>query len=223
MTGSAGKDYYFGHAGDDIIKTLADDDVLVGGTGNDTLEGGTGNDTLDGGTGDDILYGGMGNDSLYGGTGNDIITGAGGNDVLRGGTGNDSITGGANDDTLTGDAGNDTFNVDLGIVRGLYRFDNGVTVGTVVMFGYVDYLDVPDEGRYEAIIGYSPTLSSSRISPYAFITKGVRSYLGFDSSIHYHTATFGNRYIFNIYEQEIRLIYLNLINIQNNHLQAISP
>ena len=92
---------------------------------------------------------------------------------------------------------NDTFNVDLDIVRGLYRFDNGVTVGTVVMFGYVDYLDVPDEGRYEAIIGYSPTLSSSRISPYAFITKGVRSYLGFDSSINYHTATFGNRYILN--------------------------
>ena len=92
---------------------------------------------------------------------------------------------------------NDTFNVDLGIVRGLYRFDNGVTVGTVVMFGYVDYLDVPDEGRYEAIIGYSPTLSSSRISPYAFITKGVRSYFGVDSSIHYHTATFGNRYILN--------------------------
>ena len=69
---------------------------------------------------------------------------------------------------------NDTFNVDLDIVRGLYRFDNGVTLGTVVMFSYVDYLDVPDEGRYEAIIGYSPTLSSSRISPYAFITKGVR-------------------------------------------------
>ena len=92
---------------------------------------------------------------------------------------------------------NDTFNVDLDIVRGLYRFDNGVTVGTVVMFGYVDYLDVPDEGRYEAIIGYSPTLSSSRISPYAFITKGVRSYFGVDSSIHYHTATFGNRYILN--------------------------
>mgnify|MGYP003321783573 CR=1 FL=1 len=71
---------------------------------------------------------------------------------------------------------NDTFNDDLDIVRGLYRFDNVVTVGTVVMFGYVDYLDVPDEDSYEAIVGYSPTLSSSRISPYAFITKGAVSY-----------------------------------------------
>ena len=47
---------------------------------------------------------------------------------------------------------NDTFNVDLDIVRGLYRFDSGISLGAVVMFGYVDYLDVPDEGRYEAII-----------------------------------------------------------------------
>ena len=82
-------------------------------------------------------------------------------------------------------------------MRGLYRFDNVVTVGTVVIFGYVDYLDGPDEDSYEAIIGYSPTLSSSRISPYASITRGLRSYLGADSSIQYHTPTFGNRYILN--------------------------
>ena len=47
---------------------------------------------------------------------------------------------------------NDVFNVDLDIVRGLYRFDPGISLSAVVMFGYVDYLDVPDEGRYEAII-----------------------------------------------------------------------
>ncbi len=90
---------------------------------------------------------------------------------------------------------NDIFNVDLDIIRGIYRFDNGITAGAVVMFGYVDYFDVPDEGRYEAVVGYSPSTSSSKISPYAFVTKGVRSYFGALSSIHYHTATFGSRYV----------------------------
>ena len=89
---------------------------------------------------------------------------------------------------------NDLFNVDLDVVRGLYRFDNGITAGAVVMFGYVDYRDVPDEGRYEAIIGYSPSIANSKFSPYGFITKGVRSYFGSLSSIHYHTATVGGRY-----------------------------
>ena len=92
---------------------------------------------------------------------------------------------------------NDVFNVDLDIVRGLYRFDSGISLGAVVMFGYVDYLDVPDEGRYEAIVGYSPGIPKSKFSPYAFITKGVRSYFGSLSSIHYHTATFGSRYALN--------------------------
>ena len=50
---------------------------------------------------------------------------------------------------------NDVFNVDLDIVRGLYRFDSGIRLGAVVMFGYVDYLDVPDEGRYEACLLYT--------------------------------------------------------------------
>ena len=65
---------------------------------------------------------------------------------------------------------NDLFNIDLDVVRGLYRFDNGITAGAVVMFGYVDYLDVPDEERYEAIIGYSPSTANSTFSPYGFIT-----------------------------------------------------
>ena len=71
---------------------------------------------------------------------------------------------------------NDVFNVDLDIVRGLCRFDSGISLGAVVMFGYVDYLDVPDEGRYEVIVGYSPGILKSKFSPYAFITKGVLSY-----------------------------------------------
>ena len=33
---------------------------------------------------------------------------------------------------------NDTFNVDLAVVRGLHIFDNGLTLGAVVMFDYVD-------------------------------------------------------------------------------------
>ena len=92
---------------------------------------------------------------------------------------------------------NDGFNVDLDIVRGLYRFDSGISLGAVVMFGYVDYLDVPDEGRYEAIVGYSPGIPKSKFPPSAFITKGGRSYFGSLSSIHYHKATFGSRYALN--------------------------
>ena len=57
---------------------------------------------------------------------------------------------------------NELFNVDLNVVLGLYRFDNGTTAGAVVMFGYIDYLDVPDEERYGAIIGYSPSTANSK-------------------------------------------------------------
>jgi len=65
---------------------------------------------------------------------------------------------------------NDTFNVDLSIIKGLYRFDNGITAGGVAMFGDVNFQKVANEKRYEAIIGYTTVLQNIRISPYAFIS-----------------------------------------------------
>ena len=67
---------------------------------------------------------------------------------------------------------NDVFNVDLDIVRGLYRFDSGISLGAVVMFGYVDYLDVPDEGRYEAIVGYPPGITKSNFPLTRLLQRG---------------------------------------------------
>ena len=92
---------------------------------------------------------------------------------------------------------NDTFDVDLKMIRGLYRFDNGITIGGVAMFGYVDFLDIPDEVRYEAIIGYTTVLPRLKLAPYVFLSKGLRSYFSSHESISYHTATLGTRYNFN--------------------------
>ena len=92
---------------------------------------------------------------------------------------------------------NDTFNVDLKIIRGLYRFDSGITIGGVAMFGYVDFLDIPDEVRYEAIIGYTTVSPRLKLAPYVFLSKGLRSYFSSQNDVNYHTATVGSRYNFN--------------------------
>jgi hypothetical protein len=89
---------------------------------------------------------------------------------------------------------NDTFNVNLSMIKGLYRFDNGITVGGVAMFGNVDFEKVEDEKRYEAIIGYTTVLENTRISPYAFISKGLRAYSSSKPGVNYHTMTIGSKY-----------------------------
>lgn len=89
---------------------------------------------------------------------------------------------------------NDTFNVDLSMIKGLYRFDNGLTVGGVALFGDVNFQKVADEKRYEAIIGYTTVLENTRISPYAFISKGLRDYSSSQSSVNYYTITLGSKY-----------------------------
>jgi hypothetical protein len=89
---------------------------------------------------------------------------------------------------------NDTFNVDLYMIKGLYRFDNGLTVGGVVQLGYVDFQKIADEKRYEAIIGYSTVLPNSKFSPYAFISKGLRSYSSSQANVDYYTMTIGSKY-----------------------------
>jgi len=90
---------------------------------------------------------------------------------------------------------NNLFNVDLGAIKGLYRFDNGVTIGGVAMFGDISFQDVPGEARYEAIIGYTTVPSGSNFAPYAFLSKGARAYYSSRSNVLYHTVTVGTRYI----------------------------
>ena len=89
---------------------------------------------------------------------------------------------------------NNLFNVDLGAIKGLYRFDNGVTIGGVAMFGDINFQDVPGEARYEVIIGYTAVPSGSNFAPYAFFSKGARAYYSSMSSVSYHTVTVGTRY-----------------------------
>ena len=66
---------------------------------------------------------------------------------------------------------NNRFNVDLGAIKSLYRFDSGVTIGGVAMFGDISFHDIPGEARYEAIVGYTPIVLSSNFSPYIFFPK----------------------------------------------------
>ena len=80
------------------------------------------------------------------------------------------------------------------MIKGLYRFDNGLTVGGVALFGDVNFQKVADEKRYEAIIGYTTVLQNTRISPYAFISKGLRDYSSSQSSVNYYTITLGSKY-----------------------------
>ena len=114
---------------------------------------------------------------------------------------------------------NDKFDVDLDMIKGLYRFDNGITVGGVAMFGYVDFLDIPDEVRYEAIIGYTTILPKIELAPYIFLSKGLRSYYSSRESVDYYTATVGTKYNFagNIYfDTSYRYRNTNDINWESN-------
>ena len=53
---------------------------------------------------------------------------------------------------------NNLFNVDLGAIKGLYRFDNGVTIGGVAMFGDISFQDnikmIADKNRVFFIFLY---------------------------------------------------------------------
>ena len=89
---------------------------------------------------------------------------------------------------------NNRFNVDLGAIKSLYRFDSGVTIGGVAMFGDISFHDIPGEARYEAIVGYTPIVLSSNFSPYIFFSKGAREYYSSKSSVSYHTATIRTKY-----------------------------
>ena len=89
---------------------------------------------------------------------------------------------------------NNRFNVDLGAIKALYRFDNGVTIGGVAMFGDISFLDIPGEARYEGIIGYTPMALSPNFSPYIFFSRGSREYYSSKSSVSYYTATVGSKY-----------------------------
>ena len=89
---------------------------------------------------------------------------------------------------------NNRFNVDLGAIKGLYRFNNGITIGAVAMFGDVSYQNVPGELRYEAIVGYTTASPSSKVLPYIFVSNGARAYYSSRPSVRYHTATIGVKY-----------------------------
>ena len=66
---------------------------------------------------------------------------------------------------------NNRFNVDLGAIKALYRFDNGVTIGGVAMFGDISFQDIPGEARYEGIIGYTPMALSPNFPPTYFFPE----------------------------------------------------
>ena len=111
---------------------------------------------------------------------------------------------------------NDTFTVDLSIIKGLYRFDNGITAGGVAMFGNVNFQKVADEKRYEAIIGYTTVLQNIRISPYAFISQGLRAYSSSNPSVNYHRNTNDISWESNTYSIGLGRIISNKLSIQAN-------
>ena len=81
--------------------------------------------------------------------------------------------------------------------RSLYRRDSGITLGAVAQFGAIHSADsdqVPDENRFEAIVGYMTTLPYSKISPYVFLSKGLRKFSDKKTNVDYHTVTFGGTY-----------------------------
>lgn len=87
----------------------------------------------------------------------------------------------------------DTLSVDLFQVQGMYRFNNGLTLGAMVMKGFPDVSGVANEERYEAILGYTTRIND--FSPYAFVSKGIRDYIDSPkSSVDYYTVKVGTKY-----------------------------
>jgi len=88
---------------------------------------------------------------------------------------------------------NANLSVDLFQVQGLYRFDNGLTLGGMIMKGVPDIDGVASENRYEAILGYTTRVND--FSPYAFVSKGIRDYIDSPkASVDYYTVKVGTKY-----------------------------
>ena len=109
--------------------------------------------------------------------------------------------------TLTGHAGtftlatgaakekiNDTLKVDLFQIGVVYRFDNGLLLGTSLQKGYPKMSGVADETRKEIMKGYATKFQN--FLPYATVSQGWRSRTG-RPNVDYYAVQIGTRYLFN--------------------------
>jgi opacity protein-like surface antigen len=86
------------------------------------------------------------------------------------------------------------FTVDLYQAIASYKFDNNVYVAGSVQNGYPDSTTIPDESRYEGIVGYATKIGN--FTPYAQIAYGDRAFNSSSvSSYNYYALTFGTKYI----------------------------
>ncbi|MEM8592072.1 MAG: calcium-binding protein [Pseudomonadota bacterium] len=133
LTGTAGRDIFYGGLGSDFLRGFDDQDIAAyrdsavgvsvnlfsntahfGTAAGDTFEsiegvfGSRHNDTLIGDDDANFLRGKLGNDRLEGGGGDDRLEGGTGNDELLGGHGSDRLNGGLGHDILNGGDGIDT-------------------------------------------------------------------------------------------------------------------
>ena len=79
-------------------------------------------------------------------------------------------------------------------IRSMYRLDSGVMFGSVAQFGVIDSAYaafVSDEQRFEVIAGYTTRLNNTRISPYVFLSQGLRKFSEQRPSANYHTVVIG--------------------------------
>lgn len=154
LSGSLGRDRFFGGEGDDI---------LIGHDGNDVLEGGMGSDVHDGGQGIDtvqfinareglLLDFGMGAftgeaagdtfvsiERFVASAHNDTLLGGDEGEILIGGAGDDTLDGGSGNDRLQGDAGSDLFVFGFGSGRDVVAdFEAGTDVLDLSGFGFGD-------------------------------------------------------------------------------------
>ena len=119
---------------------------------------------------------------------------------------------------------NANLSVDLFQIQGLYRFDNGMTVGGMIMKGFPDMDGVASENRYEAIIGYTTRVND--FLPYTFVSKGIRDYVDSPkSSVDYYTVKVGTKYNLtdkfytdtNYRFRDTDMISLRVVRFQFNH------
>ena len=71
-------------------------------------------------------------------------------------------------------------------------------LGAVAQFGVIDSAysaKVPDEQRFEVIVGYSTKLPDTKINPYLFLSRGLRKFSDDRESVDYHTMTLGGTYL----------------------------
>ena len=73
LTGSDGREIFFGGRDDDHLFGGAANDRLYGGRGLDTIYGGDGSDVIGGGNQNDLIFGNHGFDVIFGGFGSDVI------------------------------------------------------------------------------------------------------------------------------------------------------